>query len=182
MRYSYLILLFVVVTSCSTPEARRPISYTKTHTLASATEQLKKINQIEEAKVLAYIKNDSLHTYATSSNGYWFQYLDKKESQTASLEKGTVVIISYEIRDLNNQIIYSKESLGVKEYAIDKEDFIPALQSGIKMMNVGETIKFVIPSPQAYGVVGDGNKIGINQSIISIVTLINIKETLKNEE
>ncbi|MFY0631221.1 MAG: gliding motility-associated peptidyl-prolyl isomerase GldI [Flavobacteriaceae bacterium] len=182
MRYSYLILLFFVIVSCSTPEARRPVEPPKTHTLASATGQLKKINKIEEAKVLAYIKNDSLVTYETSSNGYWFQYLEKKENQKTSLETGTTVTISYEILDLNDQVIYSKEELGAKEYIIDKEDFMLALQSGIKMMNIGETIKFVIPSPQAYGIIGDGNKIGINQSIISIVTLINIKEALKNEE
>lgn len=182
MKYSYLILLFLVMISCSTPEARRPISYTKTQTLASATEQLKKINKIEEAKVLAYIKRDSLHTYLTSPNGYWFQYLEKKEGEEITLKKGMIATLSYEIRNLNDQIIYSKEELGAKEYTIDKEDFIPALQSGIKTMKIGETIKFVIPSHQAFGVVGDDNRIGINQSIISIVTLINIKEGLKNEE
>jgi FKBP-type peptidyl-prolyl cis-trans isomerase len=42
-------------------------------------------------------------------------------------------------------------------------------------MKIGETIKFIIPSFNAYDIVGDGNKIGINKSIISIVTLINIK-------
>ncbi|MBL4605585.1 MAG: gliding motility-associated peptidyl-prolyl isomerase GldI [Flavobacteriaceae bacterium] len=182
MKYSYLILLFSGMISCASPEARRPISYTKTQTLASATEQLKKINKIEEAKVLAYIKNDSLHTYITSSNGYWFQYLLKNETQGSALKKGTIATISYEIYDLNDQVIYSKEELGVKEYTIDKEDFIPALQSGIKMMRVGEIIKFIIPSHHAFGVVGDDHRIGINQSIISIVTLINIKEDLKNEE
>ena len=91
------------------------------------------------------------------------------------LKKNDIVEISYEILDLNNQVIYSKEELGTKEYKVDREDFIPALQQGIKMMKKGETIKFVIPSYNAFGIVGDENKIGINQSIISIVTLLNIK-------
>ena len=42
-------------------------------------------------------------------------------------------------------------------------------------MKPGETIKFIFPSFNAYGVLGDGQKIGINQSLISKVTLINIK-------
>ena len=58
---------------------------------------------------------------------------------------------------------------------VDEEVFIPALQQGLKLMKTGETIKFIIPSFNAYDVVGDENKIGINKSIISIVTLINIK-------
>jgi FKBP-type peptidyl-prolyl cis-trans isomerase FkpA len=42
-------------------------------------------------------------------------------------------------------------------------------------MKIGETITFVIPSYSAFGIIGDGHKIGINQSIKSTVTLINIK-------
>jgi len=43
-------------------------------------------------------------------------------------------------------------------------------------MKVGEIITFVIPSYTAFGISGDGNKIGINQSIKSTVTLININK------
>ena len=42
-------------------------------------------------------------------------------------------------------------------------------------MKKGESIKFIIPSFNAFGVFGDENKIGMNTSIISRVTLINIK-------
>ena len=86
-----------------------------------------------------------------------------------------MVEFSYNLADLNGNIFYSKEELGVKKYAIDKEDFIPALQEGIKLMKVGETITFVIPSYRAFGLVGDEKRIGINQSIKSTVTLISIK-------
>lgn len=163
------------MSSCKEQEARRPVTASKSHTLASTAEQLKQINKIEEAKIQDYIAKDSLSTYISSPNGYWYQYLNKVEEDTVSPKKEDVVELSYEIYDLNGQVIYSKEELGLKTYKIDKEDFIPALQMGIKLMKVGETIKFVIPSHNAFGVVGDENKIGINQSIISIVTLLNIK-------
>ena len=42
-------------------------------------------------------------------------------------------------------------------------------------MKVGETIIFVIPSYNAFGISGDANKIGINKTIKSKVTLLNIK-------
>ncbi len=58
---------------------------------------------------------------------------------------------------------------------VDKEDFISGIQKGIKLMKVGETIIFVIPSYNAFGISGDGNKIGINKTIKSKVTLLNIK-------
>ena len=76
---------------------------------------------------------------------------------------------------MQGAVIYGKDELGLKKYKVDKEDFISGLQSGIKLMKMGETIIFVIPSYNAFGISGDGNRIGINQSIKSTVTLINIK-------
>lgn len=175
-RYFIWVLTFFFA-SCSEKEARRPISKSKSYTLAETSEQMKKINEMEETKIKGYIEADSLANYIASPDGYWFQYIQKVDEDAANPKKEDVVELSYEILDLNNEVIYSKEELGTKEYKVDKEDFIPALQQGIKLMKVGETIKFVIPSYNAFGVVGDDNRIGINQSIISIVTLLNIKQT-----
>lgn len=182
MKINHLILLLaLILVSCKEQEARRPITTSKTYTLASTAKQLKQINKVEEAKIQQYIKSDSISEYISSSSGYWYQYVQKVEDSISTPKKNDIVEVSYEILDLDDNIIYSREALGTKEYKIDKEDFIPALQQGIKTMKKGETIKFVIPSYNAFGVVGDGNKIGINQSIISIVTLINIKEDIQNE-
>jgi FKBP-type peptidyl-prolyl cis-trans isomerase FkpA len=71
--------------------------------------------------------------------------------------------------------LYTAEELGVKNYVVDKQDFISGIQKGIKLMKVGETIIFVIPSYNAFGISGDGNKIGMNKTIISRVTLLKIK-------
>ena len=177
------VLFFLLVcVSCKEQEARRPITASKSYTLASTVEELKKINQLEESKVLQYIENDSTSVYQSSSNGYWYRYVKKINGEGKVPTENTVVEFSYEILSLNNDTIYSKEELGIKEYWVDKEDFIPAIQDGIKKMKIGETVKFAIPSYSAYGLVGDGKKIGINQSIISIVTLINIKENRDNED
>ncbi|MFY0604168.1 MAG: gliding motility-associated peptidyl-prolyl isomerase GldI [Flavobacteriaceae bacterium] len=182
MRYSlFLIISCLFFYSCAEPEARRPISVKTSSTLSTTIAQTKKINNLEEQKILYYIKQDSLHNYITSENGFWYRYDQKEEANSYQPKKNDEVIISYEIRDLNNQIIYDKEFLGNKKYIVDKEDFITALQVGIKMMKEGETITFVIPSYNAYGIVGDGNKIGINQSIISTVTLLKINQNNKNE-
>tara|TARA_R110002073_G_scaffold8207_1_gene45610 strand:- start:59795 stop:60334 length:540 start_codon:yes stop_codon:yes gene_type:complete len=179
MKLKHLVLcLVLVLVSCKEQEGRKPITASKSFTLASTAKQLKQINKFEEGKILQYIKNDSISQYQSSATGYWYQYIKKVEENTAKPKMNDVVEISYEILDLNNNIIYSKEALGIKKYKIDKEDFIPALQQGIKTMKKGETIKFVIPSHNAFGFVGDGNKIGVNQSIISLVTLININEDI----
>jgi len=172
---SSLLIVSLFLISCSEQQARKPISASNSNSLTSASSILKKINSIEELKIINYIKKDTFHDYIRSPNGFWYRYIVKKPENSISPKKGDLVQISYEILDLKDQIIYSKQFSGIKDYKVDEEDFIPAIQQGLKLMKTGETIKFIIPSFNAYGVVGDENKIGINKSIISIVTLINIK-------
>ena len=177
MRLNFIFLLvFLGLNSCSEQEARAPITSSKSNGLLSTISVLKEINKAEETKIKNYIKKDSLHSYISSPNGFWYRYIVKNESDTVSPVKGDIVQISYDLLDLNDQIIYSKETNGVKEYVVDKEDFIPGLQAGIKLMKEGESMKFIIPSFNAFGVLGDEKKIGMNTSIISRITLININK------
>ena len=177
MRLNFIFLLvFLGLNSCSEQEARAPITSSKSNGLLSTISVLKEINKAEETKIKNYIKKDSLHSYISSPNGFWYRYIVKNDSDTVFPVKGDIVQVSYDLLDLNDQIIYSKETNGIKEYVVDKEDFIPGLQYGIKLMKEGESMKFIIPSFNAYGVIGDGNKIGINTSLISRVTLININK------
>ncbi len=162
--------------SCTEQKARRPVTQ-KTATILSETIQQKKELIASENKFIEdYIAKDTVNTYITSSFGFWYSYITKKENGIMSPKIGDVVALEYNITDINNNIIYAKEELGIKNYTIDKEDFIPGLQEGLKLMKVGETVLFVIPSYRAFGLVGDENKIGINQTIKSTVTLINIKQ------
>ena len=122
------------------------------------------------------LAKDTTTTYQIASFGFWYAYRTKKENETNMPKTGDVVEISYNITDINDVVIYSKEALGIKKYTVDKEDFIPALQEGLKLMKVGETITFVIPSYRAFGLVGDENKIGINLTLKSTVTLLKITQ------
>jgi len=177
MRLNFIFLLvFLGLNSCSEQEARAPITSSKSNGLLSTISVLKEINKAEETKIKNYIKKDSLHSYISSPNGFWYRYIVKNESDTVSPVKGDIVQISYDLLDLNDQIIYSKETNGIKEYVVDKEDFIRGLQAGIKLMKEGESMKFIIPSFNAFGVLGDEKKIGMNTSIISRITLININK------
>ncbi|MBT6881772.1 MAG: gliding motility-associated peptidyl-prolyl isomerase GldI [Flavobacterium sp.] len=177
MRLNFIFLLvFLGLNSCSEQEARAPITSSKSNGLLSTISVLKEINKAEETKIKNYIKKDSLHSYISSPNGFWYRYIVKNDSDTVFPVKGDIVQISYDLLDLNDQIIYSKETNGIKEYVVDKEDFIRGLQAGIKLMKEGESMKFIIPSFNAFGVLGDEKKIGMNTSIISRITLININK------
>ena len=170
-----LFLSFLLLFSCKEHEARRPVVQKTTTILSETLDQKKKLIALENNAIEKYIAQDSTKQYNVAAYGFWYNYITQKESETKTPTIGNVVEISYDITDLYGNVFYSKEELGVKRYAIDKEDFIPALQEGIKLMKIGETITFVIPSYRAFGIVGDENRIGINQTIKSTVTLLSIK-------
>jgi len=169
-------LSFLLLFSCKEQEARRPVVQKTVTILSETLEQKKKLIAVENSVVENYIAQDSTKQYHVATNGFWYVYITQKQSETQTPKVGDKVEITYDITDLYGNIFYPKDELGVKKYIIDKEDFIPALQEGIKLMKIGETITFVIPSHRAFGVVGDENKIGINQAIKSTVTLLSIKQ------
>ena len=176
MRFNLLLLLIICCFSCSKIEPRKPINAKPSTTLYfEAMQQNKILNKLEDDKIKQLINNDSLNVYLQSSNGFWYTYINRIEEDLAKPKEGNEIVFEYNITDLNDSIIYSKKDLGLKNYIVDKEDFISGLQKGIKLMKIGETITFVIPSYSAFGITGDNNKIGINQSIKSTVTLLNIK-------
>lgn len=177
MKNSFLLIACVLFFySCAEQEARRPVSQKTATVLSETIEQKKELIASENKFIEDHIAKDSMNTYTTSSFGFWYTYVSKNENESTSPKIGDEVEITYNITDINDVVIYSKAALGVKKYTIDKEDFIPALQEGLKLMKVGETITFVIPSYRAFGLVGDENKIGINQTLKSTVTLLKIKE------
>ncbi|CAI8435850.1 MAG: Uncharacterised protein [Polaribacter sejongensis] len=175
MKIKFLIFTSFLYFGCSKVQPRRPINPIPSSTILKETiKKSIRLNALDDEKILAVIQQDSTKTYQVSPNGFWYTYLHKNEAATATPKTGDVVSFQYNITDLQGVVIYNKDQTGIKTYQVDKEDFIAALQVGIKLMKIGETITFVIPSYNAFGILGDGKKIGIHQSIKSTVTLINI--------
>ncbi|MCG1037604.1 gliding motility-associated peptidyl-prolyl isomerase GldI [Polaribacter sargassicola] len=176
MKIKFVIIVSFFILGCTKTTPRKPINPKISTTILKETvAETKRLNKKEEQKILNLIALDSTKKYSISSNGFWYTYINKVEENTPLPKLGDTVELQYNITDLEGNVIYSTEELGIKEYKVDKEDFISALQVGIKLMKVGETITFVIPSYNAFGISGDRDRIGINQSIKSTVTLINIK-------
>jgi len=176
MRHSLsFFILFIFLTGCAKVEPRRPLNPKPSTTVLQVTKEVyASLKEREEIKIKRLIQLDSSRSYIESQYGFWYTYLVQKKSDKSRPKIGDTVAFTYEISDLEGNLIYSKEALGLKKYVVDKEDFITAIQKGIKLMKEGETITFVIPFYNAFGVSGDFNKIGVNTSIKSTVTLIKI--------
>jgi len=164
------LILAILIISCSKPEPRKPIVRKTSSFMHESVERNKVLNKVEESLIKQKIQNDSLNVYSSSASGFWYYYQQKDTINTISPVKGDAVIFTYEIKDLNDSILYNLEEVGDKNYLVDKEDLISGLQDGIKLMKENEIVTFLFPSYKAYGYAGH-EKINSNQPLIYTVHL-----------
>jgi gliding motility-associated peptidyl-prolyl isomerase len=172
---SAVFILLINLIACKEPQARRPISHTSGTFLKESAERNKKLIKGEEGKIDSIIKSNPKIKYLTSQKGYWYHYEIKNENDTIHPKKGDIASFDYEVKDLNGNIIYTKEELKPQTYVVDKQNIMMGLRHGIKLMKKTEKVTFLFPSHMAYGYHGDNNKIGTNEPLICTVTLNNIQ-------
>ena len=183
MKIKFLMLLAgLLLFSCKSPEARRPVTQKSGSYINEAVERNRAIVAKEEARIQKIIETDSTREYLSSPNGFWYYYNTKDTTSTRTPEFGDVVEFDYNIRSLSGENIYSDEDIAPRTYAIDQEELFSGLRQGLKLMKEGETVTFLFPSHKAFGYYGDKNRIGKDVPVISTVTLINISEESKTEQ
>lgn len=176
----YFLLIVTLASSCNEPEPRKPVSVKTGTFMEQSVERNKEILARERKSIKEIIEKDTLHTYYTPNNIYWYYYNVKDSTQSYRLKENDVVLMSYNIRSFSNDTIYSFKNIGERKFKIDKEDYFPGLRTGIKLLKKGESATFLFPSSLAYGFYGDKNKIGSNQPLISTIKVIDILEISKD--
>ncbi len=175
------VLLMIVLVSCKTPEARRPITISSgSFNKESVTRNQERIAQ--EIKLIEnIIEADTTRSFTASQSGFYYSYT-KQDSISGGLKPkfGDNVVFNYQISDLSGTIIYSVEQLSPRNYVIDKEELISGLREALKMMQVGESMELILPSFKAYGYYGDQDKIGVNIPLQVSISLIKLEPTIIN--
>lgn len=179
MKYRIIILFSVILgfSACQKKaEIREPVSQSGGEYIKESAERNQYIVSDELKAIQQYIKNDSLHKYYQSDSGFWYKYLKANIRDTITPQTGDVVDIEFSIKYLNNEIIYDINETSPKIYVVDKQEIMPGLRRGIKIMRPEERIVFLFPSHLGYGFIGDKDRIGSNQPIICEVFLKEIKQ------
>lgn len=170
-----LFIVAIQFTSCEKEGPRYPISNSRGEFLKESVQRNKALVGSEEEQIQNVIKNDSTHKYYQSSHGFWYKYLKANVHDTITPKPGQMVDLIFEIQDIDGNVIYNKEETTPSLYQVDKQEIMVGLRHGIKLMRKGETISFIFPSHMGYGYLGDKEKIGLNEPLICVVTLKDIK-------
>ena len=145
--------------SCKEPEARLPISQSKSSQINKSIELNKALIEDEESLIKKYIEQDSIKQYLNTSSGFWYTYNERHLEDTY----------------LNNTVLYTETEIGTLRYLVDQEDQLKGIRHAIKLLKKGEKASFLFPSHLAYSYTGDNNKIGKNQPIIVNLNLISVE-------
>lgn len=90
-------------------------------------------------------------------------------------EKGKIVVMDYNVRLLNGDLIYSSEQTGFKEFEIGRGGVETGLEEAILLMKVGDRARIIIPSHLAWGLTGDQNKITPRSTLVYEIKVIDFK-------
>ncbi len=170
-----ILIIVLVISSCSKPEPRKPIVRKTGSFLDESVKRNKEANKVEENILKLLMQKDSLHSYTNSENGFWYYYQIKDSLDLKSPIKGDKVLFTYDVKNLQNTILFSKDEIGNIDYIVDKQELISGLQDGIKLMKEGEIVTFLFPSFKAYGYSGN-EKVKPNEPLIITVELIKINK------
>ncbi len=168
---SFLLGLLFLGIGCHSPTPRAPTNKKKQDNYNTQIHQNKLLVKLQDDAFRQYINENPDKHFINSQNGFWYTILKDNPKSKKYPKAGDEILFSYEVTDIENQIIYSKKEVGLQKYKVDKEEIISGLQQGLKLMREGEEAVFLIPSFKAFGVLGDRNKIKTNQPLIYTVYL-----------
>ena len=172
MRYWGLIigLLLLTVSACN----RTPIIEVEESKEAQLDEHILNANKYiansEETEINAYVNRRGWEMRTLSNGTRIWEY----ETGTGKMPTGDdEVKIRYDVAALNGNMVYEDRMATV---ALGHNETIAGLETAVRQLKKGSKAKVIIPSAMAYGVVGDGEKIGsrmvmvIDLEVIEIVT------------
>ena len=165
MKQNLFYLLIAIFCSCSENNVRYPVNKGKKTFLSNSATRNKILLAREELMIRKSAEKDSLFTFYNSEKGFLYAYVKKASENQPLPQKGKKLSFTYKIEDLNKKTLYTKNELGIVDYVVDKDNILPALREGIRIMRPNEIVVFLFPSYLCYGYQGDGNKVGVSQPL-----------------
>ena len=180
--HNIILILCIILTAsaCQESEPRRPINKQKQIFLKESAKRNKSKINIEQNLFDQVINKDTTLNFNSSPLGFWYAFKKKGRISVKTPIKGDRVTFKYRIEDLNQNLLYNEDQLGVVSFYVDQEDLIPALREGVKYLTERDVGVFLFPSYLCFGYQGDGEKIGINQPLRITIEMLKIEKINNN--
>lgn len=125
----------------------------------------------------AYIDSMFAHGHDVDTTSLGVYYITIEEGEGEFAKAGDTLTVGYAGYFIDGRLFDASEINspdGKRTFVLEEDEMIPGWDSGMKVMNKGATVQFIIPSEQAYGDEWYGN-IPPYQTLIFVVKLFDIQ-------
>lgn len=133
----------------------------------------KSLSQKEADDIRLYL--EMRPNWEMTRTGSGLQYWIYKEGEGATPKPEEFAEIEYEISLLSGEVCYQTEDDEYEEVRVDHSDIESGIQEALKLMQVGDEAKLIVPSHLAHGLLGDLDKIPPLRSLVIDLKLIGIR-------
>lgn len=149
----FFLLLTAVSCNDSIEDQPKKIEWNKD----KSTTLHKNLAEEEQIDIQLFLAQHGDWKMQKTGSGLQYYIYDKGDGPAAKV--GMVAQVEYTISLLDGTLCYRTEEDEVEEFVIDKAEIETGIQEGVKLLNKGDHVKFIIPSHLGHGLIGDMNKI-----------------------
>jgi FKBP-type peptidyl-prolyl cis-trans isomerase FkpA len=140
-------------------------------------ESMVRINQYlvskDEEIIANYVKRRGWNMDVTKT-GLWYMIYQKGDGKP--VRKDTRITIEYSVSLLDGTLCYHSDESGPKQFVVGKGEVEPGLDEGIRLLQLGDKARFILPPHLAYGLLGDENKIPARSVIVYDLTVLSVDD------
>ena len=175
MKLNWILIFSILLLSCEKEAPRRPVKAKSNTSLIQSVSLNQALVSQQNNLIERRIKEDSLIGFQRNSNGFWERNALEKEVKIYPKE-GDEISYTYSVFDIFGNVIYSQTEMDTVKVIFGKQDEMIGVSESLQKMYEGQKLELILPYYKAYGVAGDGDRIGVNQALRIELELIEINK------
>lgn len=137
--------------------------------LISANEYLQ---DTEESLIEDFIERYNWEMQTTSSG---LRYMIYENGDGQEVQAGDILKLSYTLRLLNGELVYSSEIDGPLEFRQGNTAVEKGMNEAVLLLREGDRAKLIIPSHLGYGLPGDQDRIPARATLIYDIEVLSVR-------
>lgn len=154
--------------SCKTESKKDSFDWNKQKSIELGSDLAKE----QSDDIEFYIDQHEKLNFTATGSGLRIAFLKHGDGTKAT--RGMKAEVKFKISLLNGTLCYQSELDKNDVFTIDHEDIESGIQEGIKLMQIGDICRMVMPSNLAHGLVGDMDKIPPLSPIVVDLELVGL--------
>lgn len=169
--YFFLLILVIPLHACQPPVQER-IEEADNKAGKAFVATNKYIRERHREHIMAFTSRVGWEMTETPT-GLWYMVLE--QGNGPPVERGKLVVYTFETRLLNGKLCYSADTTAPKKVVAGKGNIEAGLEEGLLLLREGSRARFIIPPYLAYGNFGDMNKIPGSSILLTEVHVLEVK-------